>query len=139
MIKVYVDCDVVLDLLTQRDPFYLYAAEFFKHVENKKVKAFASPLIFTNVHYILRKSFSAKETKNKLLKLRLLLSLVSIDSHILDLALSSGFKDFEDAVNYYAAIENNIPFFVTRNKKDYKKSQIPVYTAQEFINLISIL
>ncbi len=137
--KVYVDCDIVLDLLTQRQPFFSYAASFFKQVENKKIKAYASPLIFTNVHYILRKIFSAKETKNKLLKLRLLFSLVSIDEHILDLALSSGFSDFEDAVNYYAAIENNIPIYITRNKKDYKKAQIPVYTAKEFLDFLDTL
>jgi len=64
-----------------------------------------------------------------------LLRICSIDEKIIDLALSSDFEDFEDAIQYYTAVENNIDCFVTRNKKDFRKSKIPVHTAEEYLKI----
>ena len=60
----------------------------------------------------------------------------SLDDKITDLALNSDFNDFEDAIQYYTAIENNQEIIITRNQPDYKASRLPVMTASEFINSI---
>jgi hypothetical protein len=58
-----------------------------------------------------------------------------LDEKIIDLALNSEFSDFEDAIQYFSALQNEVEVLLTRNLKDYKKAQISVLTAQDFINL----
>jgi predicted nucleic acid-binding protein len=68
-------------------------------------------------------------------KLKVLVNVISLDSKVIDLALNSDFKDFEDAIQYYAAMESNINIIITRNLKDFKKSDIPVMTGLQFIKM----
>ena len=65
--------------------------------------------------------------------LRLLCTISPIGAKELDLALLSDMKDFEDAVQYYSAINTNASVIITRNIKDFKKSAIPVMNAEEYI------
>jgi len=131
--KIFVDSDIILDLLAKREPFYLDSAKLFTLIEQKKIKAFTSPLIFANVHYILRKLSSNEIARRSLSKLKTFLTILPIDERIIELALASNFKDFEDAIQYYTAVGNNIEAIITRNKLDYKKSKIIVVTAEEYI------
>ncbi len=68
-------------------------------------------------------------------KLKVLARVISLDSKVFDMALNSEFKDFEDAIQYYAAIESDIDIIITRNLKDFKKSDIPVMTGLQFIKM----
>ncbi len=136
MRKIFVDADVVLDLFAKREPHYKYAAALFTLIDQSKVKAFTSSLVISNVYYILRKLKEREFAGNKVRKLRLLLNVLTINEKIIDLALSSNFKDFEDAIQYYASAMNKIDFIITRNKKDYKTSEIPVVSPEEFVNLV---
>lgn len=135
MDRVYIDTDIILDLLTERKPFYKPAAHLFSMIERKEAKGFVSPLIFANLFYILRKSGSSALAVSTLKKLKLLVTILPVDSKIIELSLSSGFTDFEDAIQYYTAIEHNISFLITRNKKDYKNPAITICTAEEYIAL----
>lgn len=136
--KVYIDTDIILDLVLERKPHSLYAAQLFSSIEQNQIKGFASPLIFSNLYYILRKGKSRSEALNVLRKLKLLLTIVPIHEKILDRALLSEVKGFEDAMQYYAAVENEIPILITRNKKDYPRKDISILTAEEYFNLKNI-
>ena len=68
-------------------------------------------------------------------KLKVLARVISLDSKVFDMALNSEFKDFEDTIQYYAAIESDIDIIITRNLKDFKKSDIPVMTGLQFIKM----
>ncbi|MEO9003654.1 MAG: hypothetical protein ABI288_02905 [Ginsengibacter sp.] len=63
----------------------------------------------------------------------MLTSVISIDDKILELALASDFMDFEDTIQYYTALENNLDLIITRSKKDFKKSASPVMIAKEYL------
>src|ERR1051326_8546700 len=76
------------------------------------------------------------ETRRILNNYRILVNVLPVDEKTIDLALQSVFKDFEDAIQYYTAVQNNIPVFLTRNLKDYKKAAIPVTTAEDFMKTI---
>lgn len=130
---VFVDTDIILDLLTKREPFYHHAAQLFSRVETQKVKACVSSLIFANLFYILRKETSAQTAVDVLKKLRLLVTVLPVDDKIISHALDSGFKDFEDAIQYHTALSKGIPFLLTRNIKDYRKPTITVCTAEDFL------
>ena len=66
-------------------------------------------------------------------KFKVLIEILSVDDKIIELALESDFKDFEDAIQYYTAIENNISIIVTRNLKDFKPAKITVLTAKQYV------
>jgi|SRR4029079_931042 predicted nucleic acid-binding protein len=133
MKKVFADTDISLDLLSNRMPFYNAASHLFTHADQSEIKIYISSLTFANLHYILRSENSLSETRRILNNYRILVNVLAVDEKIIDLALQSLFKDFEDAIQYYTAVQNNIPVLLTRNLKDYKKAEIPVMTAEDFI------
>jgi predicted nucleic acid-binding protein len=132
--KVFIDSDIVLDLLCKREPFYEYAAEVFTLGDTKKIELITTSLVFANVYYILRKIVGIDKAKELLRKLRLMLGVVPVEEKIIDLALNSSFSDFEDALQYFTARENGIKILVTRNIKDYKEKDIIVQTPQEYLS-----
>jgi predicted nucleic acid-binding protein len=136
MEKVFIDCDICLDLLAERMPHYEPAALLFTLADKGKLKLYVSSLIFGNLHYLLGRQFSQKEARRILNKFKVLVNVVGVDEKIIDLALSSDFKDFEDAIQYYAAIENNINILLTRNLKDFRQARIPVMTAEDFLSTL---
>jgi predicted nucleic acid-binding protein len=133
--KVFVDTDIIYDLLAKRDPFYFAAARLFTLADEGKIEVFISALSLANLHYLISKQRMEEEAKEILRKFKVLVHVVPLNDKIIDLALNSEFSDFEDAIQYYSALQNEIEVLLTRNLKDYRKSQITVLTAQDFINL----
>ena len=131
---VFVDTDIIFDLLANRDPHYQAAAKLFTKADEGKIKIFISALSIANLHYLLSKQLSSEGAKNALRKLRLVVHVLPLNKKIIDLALNSEFSDFEDAIQYFCATENDIEILLTRNLRDYKKAQIATMTAQDFIN-----
>lgn len=133
--KVFVDSDIIYDVLAIREPFYQSAAKLFTLADEEKIDITISALSFANIHYLLSKQLSIEQAKQILRKFRILIQIAPIDDKIIDLALNSDFNDFEDAVQHFCAIENECRILLTRNLRDFKKAQIPVMTAQDYINL----
>lgn len=133
IMELFVDSDVILDLLAQRDEFYIYSAKLFTLSDENKVKLYTSPIVFSNLHYLLKKMTNNQTALKSLRRLKALISILSIDEKIIEQALNSDFNDFEDAVQYFTAVTNRINIIITRNKSDYKKGKITVSTAEEFI------
>jgi predicted nucleic acid-binding protein len=134
MERVFIDCDICLDLLAKREPHYEPAALLFTQADKGKIKIYVSCLIFSNLHYLLSRQFSQKEARRILNSFKVLVNVVSVDDKIIELALSSDFKDFEDAIQYFAAVENNIGILLTRNLKDYRQARISIMTAEDFLS-----
>jgi len=132
--EVFVDTDIIYDLLAKRDPYYQPAAKLFTTADEGKIKIFISALSIANIHYLLSKQLSSQKAKLALRKLRLVVHILPLNDKIIDLALNSEFSDFEDAIQYFCALENDIEILLTRNLRDYKKAQITTMTAQDFIN-----
>jgi len=135
MHRVFVDSDIILDVLAQREAFYIPAAKLFSLFDKGDVAGFTSPIVFANLHYILRKVKSKEYAVKSLIKLKSFISVLPVDSKIIDLALSSKFNDFEDAIQYHTAKSYEINFIITRNKKYYKQSKISVCTADEYLKI----
>lgn len=134
MDKLFVDTNIVMDLLQKREDFFKEAQELFTLADKKKVKLFISSLTIANTHFLLLKHYSSNEARKILAKFKVLVEVLALDDKVIELALASGLKDFEDAIQFYTAIENNAGIIITRNKKDFKKQSIPVLTAKEYIN-----
>lgn len=132
--KVFLDTNIVLDMLGKRIPFFQSAEKVFKLGETGKIELQISSLTFINVQYILRKEIGKESVKKVIRSLRLLCKICNTGEREIDLALLSEMKDFEDAVQYFTAINNNSKVIITRNGNDFKGSQIPVMTAEEYLN-----
>jgi predicted nucleic acid-binding protein len=131
--SVFVDTDIVLDLLAKRDPFFPFAAELFTKADRKEINLFVSSLCFSNLNYIVSRQKTASEARKLLATLKVLVTVLPVDDKIIELALHSRFKDFEDAIQYHCALEHGIRILVTRNVRDYKQARISVLTAEQFL------
>jgi predicted nucleic acid-binding protein len=138
MKKVFIDSDIILDLLAKREPNYIYAAKLFTLIDKQNIKGFTSPIVFANLHYLLRKNTSNSSALKSLRKLKTLINILPVDERVIEQSLSSDFTDFEDAIQYFTAINNGISIILTRNKADYKMSKIPVATAEEYLKSLQI-
>jgi len=106
--------------------------------DKKKLTLSISSLCLADIHYILSGKNPEMEVRKILMKFKVLVNVLSLDDKITDLALNSDFRDFEDAIQYYTALENEQEMIITRNHPDFKESKLPVMTAGEFIKAISI-
>lgn len=132
--RVFIDSDIILDLLCRREPFYQDAAELFTIGDRGKIQLVTTSIVFANVFFILRKILGIEKAKEMLRKLRIIVSVISADEKVVDLALNSGFSDFEDGLQSFTARENGIKILITRNIKDYRASDLLVQTPREYLN-----
>lgn len=137
--KIFVDSDIILDVLSYREPFYDSAAILFSLIEKGTLAGYTSPIVFSNVHYVLRKRVSKQIAMESLKYLKSLIQILPIDNRAIELALDSEFDDFEDAIQYFCAELNNIKYLITRNKIDYAKAEINILTATEFLSMLRTL
>ena len=134
--RLFVDNNIILDLLAKRKPYYDAASVLFSLGDKRKVKLAVSSLTFINTHYVLAKLKSKEESREILRKFKILVRVISCNEKIIDLALNdSDFPDFEDSIQYFSAMENRQDAIITRNIKDFKYSKIPVMTAEDFLKL----
>lgn len=134
MKRLFIDTNIVIDLLAKREPFYDEAARLFTLADKKKIRLSVSALTFANTNYILLQSKKPDEAKLILRKLKLIVQVLSLDEKIVALSLNdSYFNDYEDALQYYTALENGAEAIITRNLKDFQKAKLPVMTAGQFL------
>lgn len=134
MKKLLIDTNIVIDLLAKRDPHYADAAQIFSLGDKKQVQLSISALTIANTSYLLLKFKPYHEVKTILRKIHLLVNVLSLDDKVINLALNDAdFKDFDDGLQYFSAIENDQDIIITRNLKDYKNSKIPAMTVDQFL------
>ena len=136
MIKVFVDCDIIIDLLTRREPHFYESAKFFQQYELGKTELITSPLAIANVHYITRKTLGSDKSKEVIQKLLQIISLSELTQDIVNESLKSQIYDFEDAIQSISARNCSCIYIVSRNVKDYKKSDVPAKTPSEINQLL---
>ena len=137
MTRILIDTDVILDFFFDRQPFAENASKIFSLCETKKITGFVTPVIISNVYYLLRQSAKHEKVIEKLKLLVSITEIVVMDKEVVTQALNSDFKDFEDALqNYSAEIHKEIDLIITRNTKDFKNSKLAVMTPDNYIKSI---
>ncbi len=131
--KILLDTNVVLDIALARQPFCQGAEKILNASDFDHFHLFITASSATDLYYVLRKE-KGREVGLRFIK-RLLecVDACNVDENILIAALTSHFLDFEDAVQNAAAVKSDIDIIVTRNKADYRTSQLTVLTPDEFI------
>ncbi len=131
--NLFLDTNVLIDLIDKREPFYNDIAIIASLAENKKFNLAASSLSFVNTLYVISRNIEEKLVLEALKKFRIICDVSTIDEIVIDKSLISSFNDFEDAVQYFSALHHKSDIILTRNKKDFKNSEIPVMTPTEFL------
>ena len=140
MIKVFLDTDVILDLLLEREPFNKNANKIFKKIENGNIVGYTSAVILANIYYISSNIKNKKIALKNIRKICSLLKVSSVNQKTTDNVLGNNeIKDFEDYLQLYSAIEIGTEFLITRNKKDFPKNDsIEIIGSDEFVKLLEI-
>ena len=136
MKKLFLDTNIVVDLLAKRAPFYNDAVRLFSMAYAKKVLLIVAPITYTTASYLLR-HHGPEGVRNLLANFRQLSRVATIDERVVDDSIAAKFEDFEDAVQYYTAIKAKADAIITRNGKDFANSKVPVMTAAEFLATIN--
>jgi predicted nucleic acid-binding protein len=137
MKTVFVDTNILIDLLADRPPYSKYAIELFSLAEKKKIKLYTSSHSYATTHYLLKKYVAEAALRELLLSLLNYIEIIPIDINIIKRSLISKHKDFEDAIQIFAASTiTNLDFIVTRNLKDFKDTGITVLPPDELLNYL---
>ena len=131
--RLFLDNNIIIDFLGERNPFYLPAARIMSLADKGEVELFASSLSFATTFYLLAKYEPAEIVKEKLKKFLIVCSVCNVDESTVKKALVSDFKDFEDAMQYYSALAVKTNVIITRNAKDFKEAQLSVMSAEEYL------
>lgn len=128
-----IDTNVVIDMLLDR-PDADAACAVIDGAEHGEYVLYLCALSYTNIFYSLRKLLTREQRIECLSQLGAVIRTLPVDGHIINEALHSGWKDFEDAVQYYAARAfPDITGIITRNKKDFKNSTLPILDSRDFL------
>lgn len=134
----FIDTNVVIDMLADREGFADAASAIFDAAGRGEIKLSICALSFSNIYYILRKSIGKEQSIYYLSQISEYVSITSVDNNIIFQALFSKFSDFEDGIQYFSALScGDIDAIVTRNTKDFTLSKIPVKTPQEICGIIN--
>lgn len=137
MKKIFVDTNIIIDLLADRRPHSKFAIALFEKAESQKVKLYASSHSFATIYYLLKKHVEDKNLRLILLGLLEYVNIIPIDIHIIKRGLKSKHKDFEDALQILSAMSiDKMDCIVTRDLKDFKDSEIPVFSPDDILKKI---
>ena len=137
MHRVFLDTDIILDLFIRRDPHHKRALQFFSFLKRLKVKSYTSPVVVANTYYLLAKTRDKNYALEKVKRLRDLIRIAMLDERIIDAAMQTPHRDFEDSIQYHCAVAGNIKFLVTRNVADYPKGKLHVLLPEEYMKMVA--
>lgn len=137
--KLLIDTNVVLDFLLGRGEFFESSKKIVELSSKDDTIEFVTASSVTDIYYFLKRETGAEVARSKLKDLLKFIVVLKVENHDIQKALSlEEWTDFEDAVQYAVALHNAVDFIITRNKKDFKRSSIPVYTPMEFLELYTL-
>ncbi len=138
MKHLFLDTNVIIDLLIDRKPFSEPVAQLFELAEKGKITLYISALSYSNIYYIVRKTCTHRQMISLLRDLEAITTTLDVTKQVIADSLNTGFKDFEDAIQYNTAISvKKITAIVTRDAKGFKNDAVAVFTPGEVLNIIS--
>ena len=139
MKRVLFDSDVLLDVLAQRQPFFVASAQALDTVTQRRVQGYVSGHAVTNIFYILRRQIGNESARELIAKILQHIQVASVTDEVIRQALQSPIADFEDAVTSVAANVAGLEIIVTRNTPDFVASSVRAMMPQDFLTMLSEL
>jgi predicted nucleic acid-binding protein len=133
--NIFVDTNIILDVLAHRRPFYAPAAGLWTLAESGRIRAFVSSVSYANTYYVVRKLSGKGRAAQSLRQMRGVFETVSVDAQIINQAIDAEFRDFEEAIQYFCAVRSRARYLVTRNPRHFPTDAPTPIAAKEFMAL----
>lgn len=134
MRKIFIDTNILLDVILHRADFYQQAAAIWADCESRKVQGYVSAISLNNMHYIMRKMVAPYVALEYVRLVLNVFSIVPLDESILRLAVDLPQKDFEDAIQTFSAVQIKADCIVTRDKSHFSNHYMPVVSPVEYVD-----
>lgn len=131
--NVFIDTNVLLDVLAKREPFYRDSAAVWTLAEQGKIRGCLSTLSFSNIYHIVRRLKDRRTAERAMRALRDTFASVACDEQVLSQAIDAGMKDFEDAIQYFSALRAEATCLISRNPDHFPRSTLSIVTPTEFL------
>lgn len=131
--KLLIDSNIVLDLLLARKPFLKSAVALLERMEHGHDEGFITANSITDIIYICKKEYSFDAIRKEILKLLDLIDVIGVEREDIVKAFDMGFSDYEDALQSRCAMKEDIDYIITRNEKDFTKSEIKTIRPDVFL------
>jgi len=135
-VKLFLDVNIVLDVILAREPWVAEAAALLAAIERKQAEGFLAAHTITTIHYVVAKIRGRKVADKALGELLRIVDIVPVDKSDLQKALRQKSRDFEDAVQATSAVKIGADYFVTRNEKDFPQLTIPILSPGSILALL---
>jgi len=133
MNKLFIESDIFLDVLLNREKFSEHSSKIFDLSIANSHHLCTSAICISNIYYMCSSMIGKEKTRQNLQIVKPLFKILETSDLAVEQALNSKFSDLEDAFQYYTALEGSVDIIITRNIKDFKLSEIPVLTPTEFL------
>lgn len=135
--KVLIDTNVLLDVLTEREPFYRNSAVVWSLTENKVIEGCICAISVNNIYYISRKLTDKKTAGSLVDKVLKDFRVIAVTYEILKLARTKE-GDYEDLIQYFSALQNGCDYIITRDPKGFPKKGIKIISPDRFIEKFAL-
>jgi predicted nucleic acid-binding protein len=133
-VRVLIDTNIVLDYLLEREPFLQDAEGLFQAIGSEQVVGYVTATTLTDIFYIARRQTQSVERARQVVSITLtVMEICPVDRTVLEVALTSGLRDFEDAVQIACASTQNLDGIVTRDIQDFSNATIPVLSVSQLL------
>ena len=133
---VFIDLNIILDVLQKREPFYEASAQLLARVETELIEGFIAPHSITTLFYLIQKGKSSAEARANITNILQFLKITPVNQSTIDQALNLDYKEFEDAVQMISALQCKAECLLTRNISDYQPPLITVLKPVDFLATI---
>lgn len=133
MKRIFIDTNVLVDLVLERKGFYQDARRLFNLCKERRITPYISSISVAIINYLLLKKYNEEKVKGLLEIIYKLTEILPFHKRIISLAHYSNFKDLEDGFQYFTAKENNIKVIITRNEKDFEVNDVSVVSPKQFL------
>ena len=135
--KLLIDTNIIVDVALDRDPFFINSEQVLARVEQQEIQGYLSASTFSDLYYIIRKVKGDTWTLQFLQRMATLCQVATVDQAVISMALTTNFKDFEDAIQYSTAVLHHLDAIVTRNPDDFPVTIPRIITPEQLIQELS--
>jgi len=134
--KILIDTNILLDVLTKREPHYLYASKIWTFIRDGMLQGYISAISVNNLYYIIKKIQNQSIAEAFVDQLLSDFDVIPLTKEILRQARTKKTRDYEDLIQYFSAIHEGCEFIITRNKKDFPRIGIKILSPFEFLKML---
>ena len=132
--RVFLDANILVSVLNKEYPVFTYSSRILSLADNRQFALFTSPICLAIAFYFAEKKSGTASAKNKIELLASKLSVTEVgESEVMSSLKNVKVNDFEDGLEYYAALNSKCTAIITEDMSDFYFSEIEVFDSKNFL------